>query len=178
MKRIILILLVLGLSLTFLSSCTDNKDTERETEILNLMGFEHTVEAFPAPDDEVLLHIESPDAARLIGRNAQVLEALQLVLSRVMRQERKGGDRCQYVVDIERYRERKKDRLLKKALEAAEEARQSGAPVSLPAMGSADRRVVHQALRDIPDVETHSEEDADGKRWVVVAPKADAAEEG
>ena len=44
--------------------------------VLRLMDFEAKVERFDQEDGEILLHVSTPDAGRLIGRNAQVLEAL------------------------------------------------------------------------------------------------------
>ena len=141
-------------------------------EILRLMGFEGKIEAFEQVD-EVLLHIESPDAGRLIGRDAQVLDALQTLLYRMLAKKYRQAVRC--IVDVERYRERRKDRLLKMAFDAADEALRTGRPVRLPPMDSAERRIVHQALKDRTDVATHSEEVGEhGEKQVVVAPRTGA----
>ena len=78
-------------------------------------------------------------------------------------------------MDVERYRERKKDRLLQQALEAAEEVRQTGRAVTLPPMGASDRRVIHQALRDNTLVHTQSgEPDEHGQKRVVISPAGQA----
>lgn len=138
--------------------------------ILRHMGFEAKLERFDQEEGEVLLHVETQDAARLIGRNAQVLDALQTVLNRMIR--RGDGPAVHYIVDVERYRERRKDKLLQMAIEAADRAEQSGQPVRLPAMGSRDRRVIHRALADRPGVTTESEAAGeDGDKVVVVSPK-------
>ncbi|MBN1269738.1 MAG: KH domain-containing protein [Kiritimatiellae bacterium] len=140
---------------------------EELESLLRLMGFEARVEAFVQGDDEILLHIESPDAARLIGRGAQVLDALQYILNRTLYQRNAEALHC--VVDVERYRERKKDHLLKETLEAADRVRQSGKPFRLAPMRAGERRIVHQALRDDPDLETYSEEpDEEGRKRVVI----------
>ena len=123
--------------------------------LLNLMGFEAKVESFEQAGNEVLLHIESPDAGRLIGRGAQGLEALQLVVNRMT--GRQAEQPVRFIVDIERYRERKKDRLLKMALDAAEQVRQTRQPVKLPPMNASERRIIHQCLKDAKDVRTYSE---------------------
>lgn len=141
-------------------------------ELLRQIGFEAKIETF-TQEDEILLHIESPDAARLIGRGAQVLDALQLLLNRMMIRQVENPPHC--VVDVERYRERKKDRLLQQALEAAEEVRQTGRAVTLPPMGASDRRVIHQALRDNTSVHTQSgEPDEHGQKRVVISPAGQA----
>ncbi len=124
-------------------------------DVLRLMGFEAKIEAFDQPDNEVLLHIESADAGRLIGRDAQGLEALQLVVNRMA--GRQAEQPVRFIVDVERYRERKKDRLLKMALDAADQVRQTGQPVKLPPMSASERRIIHQAIMNEKDLRTWSE---------------------
>lgn len=142
-------------------------------DILRLMGFEAKVEAFDQPENEVLLHVDSPDAGRLIGRDAQGLEALQLVVTRMT--GRQPEQPVRFIVDVERYRERKKDRLLKMALDAADQVRQTGHPVKLPPMNAADRRIIHHAIMDQKDLRTWSEVlDGESEKRVVVD-KAEAS---
>ena len=75
-------------------------------------------------------------------------------------------------VDVGGYRLQARDALVKKAKEAAEKVRRWGDAVELEPMGSFDRRIVHQALRDDPDVETHSVEvDGTEKKALILRPK-------
>ena len=157
---------------------TDQNEVQPATEnarttlqnILQLMGFEARIETHPGEaEGEILFQIESQDAARLIGRGAQVLQALQFVLNRMLHRPEKPGPH--FVVDVEHYRERRKDRVLNEALDAARRVEEGGGPVTLPPMGSSERRIVHQALRDNPKVKTYSQpEDALGMKCVVVCP--------
>ncbi len=141
-------------------------------KLLQLMGLEGTVQSSPETHGEVLLHIESAEAGRLIGRGAQVLEALQMVLNRMVGR-RDMEHPIHYIVDVERYRERQKDRLIGMAKEAAEQVAGTGEPVKLAPMNAAERRIVHQTLKDDVRVQTQSEEtgEHDQKR-VVVAPRS------
>ena len=67
--------------------------------------------------------------------------------------------------------ERRKDRVLNEALDAARRVEAEHGPVTLSPMGSSERRIVHQALRDNPKVKTYSQpEDAQGMKCVVVCP--------
>jgi spoIIIJ-associated protein len=142
-------------------------------DLLRLMGFEAKIESFEQGEDEILLHIESPDAGRLIGRGAQGLAALQLVLNRMT------GPRAEqpvrFIVDVEHYLERKKDRLLKMALDAADQVRQTGQPVKLPSMSASERRIIHQSLKDAKDLRTYSEVPDEENEKRVVVDKADSA---
>ncbi|OQW96867.1 MAG: hypothetical protein BWK77_03395 [Verrucomicrobia bacterium A1] len=144
-------------------------------DLLRLIGFEGKVEAFSQDDGSPLLHIETTDAARLIGRNAQVLDALQTVINRIL--ARQSGQPSHCVVDVERYRERRKDRLLKMAFDAAEQLERTGNSVKLPPMSAGERRIIHQALKDNPRLRTFSEESReDGEKRVVVAPAGTGTE--
>jgi spoIIIJ-associated protein len=146
-----------------------NKVKEMLEDILARMGLEAKVELFPSGDDEILLHVESPDAARLIGRGAHVLNALQLILNRIVYKQLDPDLHC--VVDVERYRERRKDHLLQEAYEAADKVERVGEAVTLAPMNAADRRVVHQALKNRPGISTHSiESGTRGEKRVVVRP--------
>ena len=136
-------------------------------EILRLMGFDAKVEALDQPDNEILLQIESPDAGRLIGRDAQGLEALQLVVNRMT--GRQFEQPVHFVVDVERYRERKKEHLLKMARDAVDQVRQTGHSVRLPPMIASERRIIHHAILEQKDLRTWSEvlEGENQKRVVV-----------
>lgn len=137
--------------------------------ILRLMGFEAKVQASEQPEGGVLLRIESAEAGRLIGREAQVLDSLQILVNRMVSR----GDRnaVRYAVDAEGYRERQQDTLRAMARDAAQQVEDSGHEVKLPPMGAADRRIIHQALKDNPRLTTYSEEVEEGQKRVIVAPR-------
>lgn len=138
-------------------------------ELLRGMGFEAKVEALDQAENEVLLHIECAEAAQLIGRKAQVLDALQFVLNRML--YRQGGREIRFVVDVERYRERRKDQVLKDALAAIEEVRRTGQPVRMPPLSAGERRLVHHLVADQGGLESWSEAEAeDGRKQVVIGP--------
>ncbi|HEV3229795.1 MAG TPA: R3H domain-containing nucleic acid-binding protein, partial [Solirubrobacteraceae bacterium] len=73
------------------------------------------------------------------------------------------------IVDAGGYRERRRAALHAQAEEAAEEALRYGRPVSLDAMTSSERRLVHEFLRDRGGVDTYSE-GTEPDRHLVVAP--------
>ena len=74
------------------------------------------------------------------------------------------------MVDAEHYRERRREKLLADAHEALERVRQNGRPWRMPPLNSMERRIIHQALKDLPDIRTHSEdEDSEGRKRVVIS---------
>ncbi len=147
--------------------------------ILKQMGFEATVTAGERPGGGILLSITSAEAGRLIGRGAQVLDALQLIVSRMATKQAGTGEPVRCTVDIEGYRGRQEERLVKLAQDAADDVEHLGHAVKLPPMNSAERRVVHQALKDRPGVTTYSEETGEGgEKQVIVAPAGGQPEVG
>ncbi len=139
--------------------------------LLDFLEIDAKVEVFE-DDDQLLLHIESPDAGRLIGRGAQTLNALQFVVNRILVKQYEDAPRCQ--VDAARYRERRKDQLIEKAIYAADRVQRTGTPYRFDTMNAFDRRIVHQALANDPHVITVSEGD-DCQPWktLVVKPADD-----
>jgi spoIIIJ-associated protein len=70
------------------------------------------------------------------------------------------------------YRAAARDALVKKAQDAAEKVRRWGDVVELEPLSAFDRRIVHQALKDDPDIETHSVEvEGTDKKAILLRPK-------
>jgi len=62
--------------------------------------------------------------------------------------------------------------LVKKAKEAAEKVRRWGDVVELEPLSAFDRRIVHNAIKDDPDIETHSVEvEGTDKKVILFRPK-------
>lgn len=138
-------------------------------QILNLLGFQATVEELKM-DDGVLLDVKTEDAGRLIGRQGQTLTDLQYITNRMLFQQDPGAPKA--MVDVGGYRAQAREALVKRAQEAAEKVRRWGDAVELEPMNAFDRRVVHQALKDDPDVETHSVEvEGTEKKAILLRPR-------
>jgi spoIIIJ-associated protein len=137
--------------------------------ILNHLGFEATVEEQKL-DDGILLDVKTEDAGRLIGRQGQTLTDLQYITNRLLFQQ--DPDAPKAMVDVGGYRAQARDALVKRAQEGAEKVRRWGDAVELEPMNAFDRRVVHQALKDDPDVETHSVEvEGTDKKAILLRPR-------
>jgi spoIIIJ-associated protein len=111
--------------------------------------------------------LEGDDVGLFIGRHGQTIDAVQHLAQRIVFQGSTPDARV--VVDADGYRERRAESLRSAALEAAEEALESGQPVELEPMPASERRVVHEYLRERGDVETHSEGD-EPERYLIVEP--------
>jgi spoIIIJ-associated protein len=103
----------------------------------------------------------------VIGRAGRTLAALEYITNAVI--NRDEGSRVRVSIDVGGYKRRRDERLRGEARKAAARVRKTGRPVELDAMSAAERRVVHMALADDPDI--MSESFGEGKnRHVVVKP--------
>ena len=138
-------------------------------KILASLGFQTTVEEHKL-EEGVLLDVKTDDAGRLIGRQGQTLSDLQYITNRILFQQ--DATTPKIMVDVGGYRAQAREALVKKAKDAAEKVRRWGDTVELEPMTAFDRRVVHQALKDDPDVETHSVEvDGTDKKAILLRPR-------
>jgi spoIIIJ-associated protein len=118
-------------------------------------------------EEEIHADIEGDDVGLLIGRHGQTIDAIQLLCYQAAFRGRQ--DRKRVTVDAAGYRRRQGESLRRRADMAAEDAVRHGEAVEMDPMGSNERRVVHEHLRDRTEVETYSEGD-EPHRYVVVAP--------
>jgi len=138
-------------------------------KVLNLLGFPATVEEHQM-EDGLLLDVKTDDSGRLIGRQGQTLSDLQYITNRLLFQQDASAPKV--MVDVSGYRAQARDALVKKAMEAAEKVRRWGDVVELEPLNAFDRRIIHQALRDDPGIETYSVEvEGTEKKAILLRPK-------
>lgn len=137
--------------------------------LLELLGFEATVEEHHL-EDGTLLDVKTDDSGRLIGRQGQTLSDLQYITNRLLFQQDPSAPKV--MVDVAGYRAQAREALVKKAKEAAEKVRRWGDVVELEPLSAFDRRIIHQALKDDPGIETHSVEvEGTEKKAILLRPK-------
>jgi spoIIIJ-associated protein len=138
-------------------------------QILQLLGFDATVDEHHM-EDGILLDVKTEDSGRLIGRQGQTLSDLQYITNRLLFQQDPSAPKI--MVDVSGYRAQARDALVKKAKEAAEKVRRWGDVVELEPLSAFDRRIIHQALKDDPGIETHSVEvEGTEKKAILLRPK-------
>jgi spoIIIJ-associated protein len=140
------------------------------TELLPKMGIEATIEHRLGGRDDgpAIIDVRGEDLGLLIGWRGETLRALQLLINTMVRQVVTDGDSI--VIDVERYRARREDSVREIALRVADRAKRNKERIGLDPMQAFERRVVHSALADDPDVSTESEGE-DPARRVVITPK-------
>jgi len=138
-------------------------------KILSLLGFPATVEEHQM-EDGLLLDVKTEDSGRLIGRQGQTLSDLQYITNRLLFQQDPSAPKV--MVDVSGYRAQAREALVKKAMDAAEKVRRWGDVVELEPLNAFDRRIIHQALKDDPSIETHSVEvEGTEKKAILLRPK-------
>jgi spoIIIJ-associated protein len=138
-------------------------------KILQLLGFDAQIEQ-QEMDDGVMLDVKAEDSGRLIGRQGQTLADLQYILNRILFQRDENAPKV--MVDVGGYRAEAREALVKRAQEAAEKVRRWGDIVELEPMTAFDRRIVHHALKDDPDITTQSVEvEGTNKKVILLRPR-------
>ncbi len=129
-------------------------------------------------DGQVVLNIlESEDSSIVIGRKGQTLEALQTLVSRITANlfPDMAGNHLRILIDVDGYRERRRQNLVDTALRAAEEVLETGEPIDLSPLNSYERYLVHSALKDEPGIITSSI--GEGAMKQIVISLADTSQE-
>jgi spoIIIJ-associated protein len=125
-------------------------------------------------EETVFLQIEGDGSGLLIGKKGQTLDALQYLLQRMVNHN--VSNRMRVELDTENYRSRRRSQISALARKVADEVRASGRAQALEPMSPTERRLVHLALRDMPDVVTESE-GAPPERYVVIRPRSGQAQD-
>ena len=143
------------------------------SKLIHLLHLKAQVSAHYGEQDregrrDIHVDIRGEDLSVLIGRHSETLNAFQFVASLVVGRETQ--DWVQLVIDVEGYRDRRKKQLIQMATRLAEQVMKSGKRMSLEPMPSAERRIIHIALRDHPEVKTESTGE-EPHRKVTIVPK-------
>jgi spoIIIJ-associated protein len=126
--------------------------------MLGFLGFVVQIEEMQNEAGNQVLQIYTEESGRLIGRDGETLEAMQFLLNRLI--QAKDKDAPKVIVDCEHYRSMREDKIVQRVRELAERVRITGRSLQLEPMNSYERRIVHNAFKDDPDVATWSPSDS------------------
>lgn len=143
------------------------------SKMLHLLKLEAQVSAHYGPTERdgrrnINVDIRGNDLSVLIGRRSETLAAFQYVASLIVGKEEQQF--IQLTVDVEGYRDRREKQLIQMAKRMADQVAKSGRRQTLEPMPSGERRIIHIALRDHPDVKTESTGE-EPYRKVMIIPK-------
>lgn len=117
--------------------------------------------------EKIEINVTAANTTAVIGKRGAMLDAIQTIAGAVANTGR--ADYKRVVVDCENYRENREATLQSLAKRLAEKAIRFEKKLKLEPMNPYERRIIHAALSDYPDVTTQSE----GKepyRYVVIVP--------
>jgi spoIIIJ-associated protein len=117
-------------------------------------------------EEEIDARVDGDELGLLVGPRGTTLLSIQ-DLTRVASQRRLGDQETRLRVDIAGYRERRREALTRFALKVAEDVKETGESRVLEPMPSADRKVVHDTLVEVAEVQTRSEGEEPRRRIVV-----------
>ena len=126
--------------------------------MLGYLGFVVDIEETTNEGGNATLQIYTEESRRLIGRDGETLEAIQFLLNRLLQARDKDAEKV--IVDCEHYRSMREDRIVQRVRELAERVRITGRSLQLEPMNSYERRLVHNAFKDDPEVATWSPSDS------------------
>ena len=144
--------------------------------MLGYLGFVVQIEETRSEGGNLTLQIYTEESQRLIGRDGETLEAIQFLLNRLI--QAKDRDAEKVIVDCEMFRSMREDKIVHRVRELAERVRISGRSLQLEPMNSYERRIVHNAFKDDPDVATWSPSDSARIKQITLLkrqPKREAA---
>ena len=118
-------------------------------------------------DTGVTVTCSGADVALFIGKHGQTIDAIQYLANAITRA---SGATYEVVVDAAGYRARRSATLENLARRTAQRAAATGRRVAMEPMTPVERKIVHEALKDDPEVETASE-GSEPNRFVVVFPR-------
>ena len=128
------------------------------------MGVPVSIEVMES-DEQLRMEMAGDNMSLLIGRRGETLDALQYLTSLTVNRGRE--DYLRVAIDTENYRAKREEALRKLAVRMAGRAKKSGKRVSLEPMNPYERRILHSALQNDPDVTTHSEGEEPYRRVII-----------
>lgn len=128
-----------------------------------------TVTVAVSEDEAIEASVDGPELGLLVGQKGVTLQAVQELVRSMVQRRFVGQAHARVRLDVAGYRARRKVALERFALEVAESVKASGVAKALDPMGSADRKVVHDAVNEMEGVSTVSEGE-DAARRVVIRP--------
>lgn len=138
-------------------------------KIIETMKLDVVIEKFiDKQDNSVTFKLHAPELGIMIGKHGKTLDSLQYLTNLIANHGLE--ERVRIIVDVEDYRERREETLIRLANRLAEKVKKSGEKVELEPMNPRERKIIHMALQNSNKVVTGSD-GVEPKRFVVIYPK-------
>lgn len=137
------------------------------TELFKAINVDLTINVREV-DDNVILDLQEKDSSMIIGKRGQTIDALQYLTN--LAANRSSEEKVRFILDVENYRERREETIIKLAKSVADRVIRIRQDVKMEPMSRHERRIVHTTLQENKRVETHSHGE-EPYRYVVVSLK-------
>ena len=117
-------------------------------------------------DNLIKINIKGKEATCLIGRRGETLDAVQFLTGLALNKINKDSH-CRVLVDIENYREKREQSLIRYANKVAREVAKTKKTKKLDYMNPYERRIIHSAPQNDKYVITYSEGTDPYRRLVI-----------
>ena len=135
-------------------------------ELLDLLDFDGDIDLDVEGDRAIVSIDGGEDLTKLVGGKGEVLDALQELTRLAVHQ--KTGERSRLMLDIARWRRRRRDELAALGEKVARRVLESGEREELTPMTPFERKIVHDAVAAIDGVRSESEGAEPSRRVVVL----------
>lgn len=133
----------------------DSIDLGKEAlqKMINVISAEAKVDV-SKKDGRLCYEVSGGNAAVLIGKRGQTLEAMQYLVEKIINKQ--NETRIRVDVDVEGYLKNRREQLEKMAIKLGEKVKRTGKPLTAGQFNAHDRRIIHIALKEDRNVRTHS----------------------
>lgn len=139
-------------------------------EVLESMNMKAEVRV-KEENDEIKINLIGPNMGILIGYRGETLDSLQYLVSLVVNKDH-DEEYKRVILDTENYRYNRQETLKRLAGKMANKVKVSGKTLKLEPMNPYERRVIHSALQNDPNIKTYSEGEEPKRRVVIELKKA------
>ena len=139
-------------------------------KLFEKMNISATVESFNS-EQGITFNASGEKVSNLIGKRGETLNAIQEVLSNVLKNA--GYREKRVFFDVENYKNRREMSLINLAERMAAKAVKIGKPIKLERMSAYERKIIHTALQDMENVTSKSEGEEPNRRLVILPIKKD-----
>ena len=133
-------------------------------DLLSFFGINVEIKA-TVEDDVIELSVPSTEInSLLIGKNAETLRSMQLLVSSTLRSHNAETSRVN--IDVADYKKQRAEKVAKQAREWIEEVIKTG-DSHVADLNAADRRIVHHVASEYPNIQTFSEGEGRDRRIII-----------
>lgn len=133
--------------------------------LLERMGVKASVES-RYEDGNLHVEVTGDEEGIVIGRRGRTLDAIESLMNRMV--NRAGTEPMRVLVDVDRYRKRREESLLRTARRLAKKAKSENRVVTVGPLSSRERRVIHLALAEDPGLRTESIGEGEVKKLRII----------